>query len=224
MNKQQKTFIAGTDTDVGKTLVTCALIQFAKQKRKTVIALKPVAAGCESADGQLKNDDALKLMENLPEQHDYHLINSIALEPAIAPNIAAKKINFDLSINKLKENIDLNQFDHEVILVEGAGGWLVPLNEKETLADWVEQEDLNVILVVGMKLGCINHALLTIENIKKRGLTVVGWVANCIDQDMSHLEENIETLKNMISEPLLAKIPYLKNKNVAHQFFSDRLF
>jgi len=207
-------FITGTDTDVGKTLVICALIHAFQKQNKNIIAIKPIAAGCERVDGLLKNSDALEIIQALDashsqKNHPYELINPISLQSAVAPHIAATEDGISLSVKSLQRSCNLPQFNQDYILVEGAGGWLVPLNETETMADFVVAESLDVILVIGMKLGCINHALLTIENIESRGLKLSGWVANCVDKEMMVLDDNIQTLCERIDSPLLGIIPFL---------------
>lgn len=210
----KKYFITGTDTDVGKTLVTCALIHAFQKQKESIIAIKPVAAGCERVDGQLKSTDALEIIQALDDSHSrtshpYEVINPISLQSAVAPHIAATEVGISLSVESLQEACNLSQFNQDYVLVEGAGGWLVPLNETETMADFVVAESFDVVLVIGMKLGCINHALLTIENIKSRGLKFSGWLANCLDKDMMVLDENIQTLCERIDAPLLGIIPHL---------------
>ncbi|MFT6733694.1 MAG: dethiobiotin synthetase [Polaribacter sp.] len=205
----KKYFVTGTDTDVGKTLVICSLIHAFKKENQSVMAIKPIAAGCELIDGQLKNSDALEIIQSLDDNVSYQMINPITLRSAIAPHIAATEEQTQLSVKYLQEQSNTSQFDQDYLLVEGAGGWLVPLNETETLADFVVAESLEVILVVGMKLGCINHALLTIKNIESRGVKLAGWVANCINKEMMVLDENIQTLCKRINAPLLGIIPYL---------------
>lgn len=207
----KKYFIAGTDTDVGKTLITTALLSKAASQGLTTAAIKPVAAGCEQTEQGLRNDDALALMEAMTMDLPYQQVNPIALEPAIAPHIAAGQQNKPLRVGQLAgfcRGIFMQRSD--LLLVEGAGGWRVPLNRAETLADLAKELELPVILVVGMKLGCINHALLTIEAIQRDGLPVAGWVANSIDPNMSCYKENVATLRALIPAPLLGEVPYLE--------------
>lgn len=217
MKKQKRIFITGTDTDVGKTLVTSCLIENLQQANHTVTAIKPVAAGCDWLDGQLKNSDALMLQQSMHQSISYDQVNPIALELPIAPHIAAAKENLSLSVRFLQQQCDLFQYKSDILLIEGAGGWLVPLNDSETLADFVIAESLDVVLVVGMKLGCINHAMLTIQTIKSSGLNLVAWVANIIDPDMLMIDENIETIKQRIEAPLIATIPYIESDNLIQQ-------
>ena len=217
MQQQKRIFITGTDTDVGKTLVTSCLIQKLQNAKYTVTAIKPVAAGCDWLDGQLKNSDALTLQQSMQQSISYDLVNPIALESPIAPHIAATKESLNLSVQVLQEQCDLSQHQTDILLVEGAGGWLVPLNDTETLADFVVAESMEVILVVGLKLGCINHALLTVKAIEAADLSLVGWVANLIDPGMLVVAENMDTLKQRINAPLIGEIPYIQADNIIQE-------
>lgn len=202
-------FITGTDTDVGKTQIAAGLLVAAKRAGLTTVALKPVAAGCEITPEGLRNSDALLLQSVMTEKLYYEQINPYAFAAPVAPHIAALQEKRSLSADRLmgfcRGVLPLAQFG----LVEGAGGWRVPINNHETLADLAKQLQLPVILVVGMRLGCINHALLTAEAIQRDGLTLAGWVANCVDADMPVRDENIQSLQNRIPAPLLAVVPHL---------------
>ncbi|MCE3251452.1 MAG: bioD [Cellvibrio sp.] len=202
-------FIAGTDTDVGKTLIAAGLLIAAKSRGLTTAALKPLAAGCEKTDVGLRNADALLLQSVITEPLTYEQVNPIALEAAIAPHIAAQQEKRILSADRIAGFCrgSLNQADFT--LIEGAGGWRVPLNPQETLADVVKILRVPVILVVGVRLGCINHALLTLEAIRNDGLQVAGWIANCIDANMPVLEENIASLAARIPAPCIGVVPWL---------------
>lgn len=219
-------FIAGTDTDVGKTLVAAGLLVAAKNHGLTTAALKPLAAGCEKTESGLRNADALLLQSVITQPLVYEQINPIALESAIAPHIAAQQEKRILSADRIAGFCrgSLNQADFT--LIEGAGGWRVPLNPQETLADVAKILRLPVILVVGVRLGCINHALLTVEAIRNDGLPLAGWIANCIDADMPALHENIHSLSARIPAPCLGVIPWLANispDSVAQALESDLL-
>lgn len=213
--KMKRFFVTGTDTDVGKTLVSVALLECLKQKGLRTAALKPVAAGCEygmdeSGNNILLNEDALALQRAITENLPYTSINPLALAPAIAPHIAASQIKQTLTAEGLiKECEKVLNVDCDALLIEGAGGWRVPLNESETLADFAQILDAPVILVVGVRLGCISHAILTAEAIIRDGLNVVAWVANQVDADMPVAEENIATLKERFDFPFLGHIPFL---------------
>lgn len=216
MPKQQKKFfITGTDTGVGKTFFTTVLIQALLNNNHSVMAFKPVAAGCELQKNQYVNDDALKIINRLNKPVSYAQVNPIALQPPIAPHIAAQQAGLELSVQQLKKLCPLQQYHEDFLLLEGAGGWLVPLNHQETYADYVVSESLDVILVVGLKLGCLNHALLTKQNIQTRGLNLIGWVANHIDKDMLHPQENIDTLTKALDCPLIAEIPYYNKQELS---------
>lgn len=205
----KKFFIAGTDTDVGKTLVACALLEKARQQGLITAAIKPIAAGCEQTPEGLRNDDALQLQQAMTADLPYAQVNPVALAPAIAPHIAAEQVQKRLRVAQLSgfcRGVMMQRSD--LLLVEGAGGWRVPLNNVETLADLAKALHLPVILVVGMKLGCINHALLTAEAIARDGLPLAGWVANSVG-DMSAYQENLNTLKHLLRAPCLGVIPRL---------------
>lgn len=212
---KQKYFIAGTDTDAGKTLIAAGLLNKAKSEGLTTVGLKPIAAGCEDTPEGLRNDDALMLMAQSTEELPYEQVNPIAFAPPIAPHIAGQQIRKPLSAGRivglLRGVLMINRA--QFTLVEGAGGYRVPLNPKETLADVTKELNLPVILVVGMKLGCLNHALLTVEAIQRDGLKLAGWIANRVDKDMAVYEENIETLHAMIQAPCLGEVPFLSDPN-----------
>ena len=205
-------FITGTDTDVGKTLVSAGLLALAKKQGLRTAAIKPVAAGCFETDGGLRNDDALLLQEQCSVELDYDQINPVALHSAIAPHIAAEQEGRRLNVSRLTgfcRGVLLQPSDF--VVIEGAGGWRVPVNSRETLADLPKALDVPVILVVAMRLGCINHALLTAEAIRRDGLTLAGWVANTPElEPMKSYAENLLTLKTLIGAPLLGEIPYLE--------------
>lgn len=215
--KSKRIFITGTDTDVGKTLITATLVHCLQEQEKRVVALKPVAAGCEWLDGQLCNSDALTLISVMQSKQAYNKVNPIALKAPLAPHISAAQESKTLSVEQIQQACQLSQHDAEYLLIEGAGGWLVPLNNQETYADYVQSEKLDVIMVVGMKLGCINHALLTQASILAMGLNLIGWVANIIDPHMAAKTENISTLKNALKAPCLGEIPWIEGENIIQQ-------
>jgi dethiobiotin synthetase len=211
MSKKQGYFIAGTDTDAGKTLVACGLLARAKVDGLSTAAVKPVAAGCEETPDGLRNDDAEQLLAQSTLPLYYEQVNPIAFAPPIAPHIAAAKQGMRMNAGRLAGfTRGVLMLGADLTIVEGAGGWRVPLNERETLAELPKQLQLPVILVVGMKLGCISHTLLTVEAIKRDGLRLAGWVANHIDPDMSEFEANLETLKTSLAAPLLGVVPHLQ--------------
>ena len=209
---KQALFITGTDTDVGKTFVAAALLHAANQRGFSTAAVKPVAAGCEQAEGGLRNSDALILQSAASLELPYQQVNPVALAPAIAPHIAAAEAGQRLQASRIAgfcRGVLMQGADFTVI--EGAGGWRVPLNARETFADIARQLQTPVVLVVGMKLGCINHALLTVEAIRRDGLPLAGWVANQAGPDMARFDENLATLRQMIPAPLLGAVPHIDN-------------
>jgi dethiobiotin synthetase len=207
---KQWLFITGTDTDVGKTVVACGFLAAANQQGLRTAAIKPVAAGCEVTEQGMTNSDALQLQAAASHKLAYQQINPIALEPAIAPHIAAAEAGVRMSASRLVgycRGVSLMPVD--MVVIEGAGGWRVPINSRETLADVARELECAVIVVVGMRLGCLNHALLTMEAIRGDGLRIAGWVANILDPEMPRLQENIDTLKQCINEPCLGTVPRL---------------
>lgn len=203
-------FITGTDTEIGKTTIAAGLLHAARLRGLTTAAVKPVAAGCLRTAEGLRNDDALTLQAECAPPLDYTLLNPIALEPAIAPHIAAVEAGMQLNARQLA-NACRRVFEHDadLTLVEGAGGWRVPLNDTQTLADLAVELAEPVILVVGLRLGCINHALLTAEAIAADGLRLAGWVANQVDRNMDRQQHNLQTLQQRLSAPLLGVVPRL---------------
>lgn len=202
----QTFFITGTDTDAGKTYVAVALLQGLKVLGYRTVAQKPVAAGVNDTGF---NTDALQLQQQVTEPLSYELVNPYCLTDAVAPHLAAKKAGLCIEPAVLtKELQKLQNVDADIALVEGAGGWLLPLDDNSTMADWVIEQQLPVLLVVGMKLGCLNHALLTVREIERSGLKLLGWVANCIDPDMAYQQENINYLQQQLTAPCLGVLPY----------------
>ena len=195
---KQAFFITGTDTGVGKTHIACKLIAEYVAQGYKVVGMKPVAAGCELVDGKWVNEDVLKLEAASNVQVPRELINPYSFKEAIAPHIAAENAGIEIKIEKIVQAYHQLTSMADVIIVEGAGGFLVPLNEKENLADLATALAIPIILVVGIKLGCINHSLLTVEAIKARQLTLHGWVANLIDPEMQFLQENVQTITKQL--------------------------
>ena len=203
-------FVTGTDTEVGKTLLSGALILKLREVGISAVGFKPVVAGTYiDSNGQKLNEDleTLRIASglNLQEQS----LCPYILDDAAAPHLVAKKNDIYLDSSIILGNLHSLGQHFEAVVVEGAGGFLVPLNEQEDLGDLAQAIDLPVILVVGMRLGCINHALLTCEAIVSRQLTIAGWVANTLSEEMPLLEENIQTLKERIFAPFLGVIPAL---------------
>ncbi len=210
MQKRQHYFVAGTDTGVGKTLVSCGLLEAFKRTGVPALGLKPVAAGADETPMGLRNEDAVMLAAASSVSPPYELINPVCLREPASPHIAAALEGRRLSADRIAGMCRGAAATHRgVLLVEGAGGWRVPISERETMADVARVLGHSVILVVGMRLGCLNHALLSAEAIGRDGLVLAGWVANVIDPEMAHLEANIATLVRMLPAPCLGRVPHL---------------
>lgn len=198
-------FVAGTDTGVGKTLISCALLHAFAAQGKRVIGMKPVAAGCGEDD---LHEDVVRLRAASNVLAGKGQVNPYCFPRPVAPHLAAQFIGVSINFSRIVESFsELNGLADEVI-VEGAGGLLVPLNEEQDSADLIGQMGLPVILVVGMRLGCLNHALLTVDAMKWHGLELAGWVANAVDADMPMLDENVAALRQRIAAPLLGIVPH----------------
>ncbi|MDO8292932.1 MAG: dethiobiotin synthase [Gallionella sp.] len=200
-------FITGTDTGVGKTLVSCALLHGFAAQGKSVVGMKPVAAG--SADG-VQHEDVRQLRAASNVLASGGQINPYCFVQAVAPHLAARFIGIRINFARIVESFSELNAQADVVIVEGVGGFRVPLNDEQDSADLAEQLGLPVILVVGMRLGCLNHALLTVEAIAARGLTLAGWVANVPEAGMAMLDENIAALEQRIHAPLLGIVPHLE--------------
>ncbi len=218
-------FITGTDTSVGKTHFSVALVHALRDQGKTVAVMKPVASGGNYDSGELRNDDAQQLLDACGLDIPYELVNPYVFEAPVAPHIAAQENNIEISLPYIVDTYQQLSAKADVVVVEGAGGWQVPLAagteklQQYSLADLARQLKLPVIMVVGMRLGCLNHALLTAQAIKDTRLKFYGWVANTLEDEMPRYSENIATLKTFIQEPLVAEIPF----NATTQFISQLL-
>lgn len=201
-------FITGTDTGVGKTLITTGLINLLAQQGNKVVGMKPVSCGCTQVGGKWQHDDALQMMMASNVSLPYDVINPYAFEPAIAPHLAALQVGQTISISLVQEKFQSLCDVADKIVIEGAGGWLVPINNKESMADLAVALGLPIILVVGLRLGCLNHALLTVQSIQEKGANLVGWVANSIDPLFKEKIANIDSLKAGIPAPCLGVVPY----------------
>lgn len=199
-------FFTGTDTEIGKTRVAAAWARALAQSGHRVAAMKPVASGCERTAQGWRNDDALALMAAANVPLPYETVNRYAFEPPIAPHIAAARAGVRIDPDALAQ--DQHGIDADWLLVEGVGGWNVPLGDGLWLRDLSARLADAVILVVGMRLGCINHAMLTAQQIQRDGQRLVGWVANRVDPGMSHPQENLETLLESLPCALLGTLPW----------------
>ncbi len=217
-------FVTGTDTEVGKTLVSGALLLQLQKKYSKVIGYKPVVAGVSEIDGKLQNEDLVSLA--IASTHEAaNLVSKICpyiLETPSAPHLVATNNQIDLSYEKMLGGYQALANQVDAIVVEGVGGFKVPFHQSKNSADFAKDLGLPVILVVGMRLGCINHALLTIEAIQSRGLIIAGWVANCTSE-MNLLDQNIESLKDMIDAPLLGVIPKLDHQLIQTPYTKSAL-
>lgn len=220
-------FITGTDTEIGKTFVSSLLIKMFVDEGFNVVGMKPIASGAKSIDGVLKNDDALSLMHASNVEVEYSQVNPYVFEPAVSPHIAAQKAGVDITCDTIKSNFEQLEKKSDVVIVEGVGGWYAPLSSHTTVADLADELQLPIILVVGLRLGCLNHALLTAQAIRLSGLPIAGWVANHVTKDFSSAEENISTLKHFLNDfTFLGSIPFqtnLTNKYPIHHLNKETL-
>lgn len=199
-------FVTATDTDSGKTFVSTLLLQGLKQLDGVAVGVKPVAAG---ADDEGKNGDALLLQGASGIALPYLQVNPICYQAPVAPHLAAVIEQLPLNEEVLDNALaKWRTLAAEHVIIEGAGGWLLPIGAKRYLSDWVSKHQLPVVLVVGVKLGCLNHAMLTVREIERSGCKLLGWVANCVAPDMLLLNENIADLKLRISAPCLGVVPF----------------
>ncbi len=216
-------FVTGTDTGVGKTRIAAALCVAYAARRKRVAAMKPVASGCMQTEDGLRNEDAEALLAAMTVRAAYGDVNPYAFEPAIAPHIAAMEAGCPIDFGVLDGCYKRLCRQSDVIIVEGAGGWLAPLDATRTFADLAVRWQLDVVLVVGLRLGCLNHALLTAEAIEARGLKLAGWVGNSVGPDFERREANTDTLRSRLAANCLGIFPYSPEstaREVANGFLS----
>ena len=202
-------FVAGTDTDVGKTVTSKAILQALAEKGLSTIGYKPVAAGSDKTEFGYRNSDAIHLMRVATCERPYKDVNPYALALATSPHIAAKHEDVTIDFDLLSEKLGQHKQKADVVLVEGAGGWRVPVSDDDYLSSWVKKEQLPVVLVVGIKLGCLSHAILTAEAIRAYGLNIVGWVANRINPGTENYADIITMLEQNMGAPKLGEIPYV---------------
>ena len=221
MTNKSSYFVTGTDTGVGKTLVTAALLHAFAKTGLRVTGMKPIAAGAELIDGELWNEDVAMLAAasntNLPRE----LTTTYLLREPAAPHIAAQLEHVSLDMQQLLDCYQQIAQQSDSVIVEGVGGFCVPINDDVDTADLAVQLGLDVVMVVGLRLGCINHALLTAEAIKARGLKLVGWVANQIDVNMPHQQANLQALEQRLSAPLIGVVPWMAA--VSAQVAADKI-
>jgi dethiobiotin synthetase len=205
---RRSVFIAGTDTGIGKTHVACTLLHALRDAGYTACGMKPVASGCVETPQGWRNDDALALQAASSESLPYDLINPIALRDPLSPHLAAAHAGVEISLAPMRAAFDQLCGGHQRVVVEGVGGWLVPLAPGLFASDIAKRWQLPVILVVGMRLGCLNHALLSARAIEADGCRLLGWIGNCIDPTMAALEENLATLGELLAAPCLGVLPH----------------
>lgn len=202
-------FITGTDTGIGKTVAASAIVAGLVARGYRTVGLKPIASGCEATAAGLRNADALALQAASNVDLRYEAINPFAFAPPIAPHTAAEQAAVALDAVTVADAVRAATLSAECAVIEGVGGWEVPLNSRETVADLARVLAVPVVVVVGMRLGCLNHALLTVAAVERGGLPLAGWIANRIDPDMAAYEANRDTLRARLKAPLLGELPWL---------------
>ncbi|MDQ1237478.1 MAG: dethiobiotin synthase [Wigglesworthia glossinidia] len=212
-------FITGTDTNIGKTLSVCALLQSIIRSGQRVIGCKLVASGCKKTKYGLRNSDVIKIMKINNIILPYSHINPFAFFHPTSPHIASEKACIKIYKKDLSYNLKKLSSKTDWLIIEGAGGWYVPININFTYDKWVKLEKIPVILVIGIKLGCINHALLTFEAICNAKIPFVGWIANNIDKNMLYKHKYIAFLKKKLSAPMIGNIPFLKKKDMRDNLY-----
>ena len=219
-------FVAGTDTGAGKTRITSALIQAFKQKGLSVAGMKPVATGCINTEDGLRNPDAVAIQSCSATAVSYNIVNPYAFEPAIAPLFAADAVKVNIEAETICNAFSELSEQADIVIVEGIGGWRIPLGPGLQMADLARVLQLQIILVVGLRVGCINHALLSIEAIANDGVKLAGWVANQIDPDYRNIDQTVNLIADACDAPLLGVVPYrasCNNIETASCLYSDRL-
>ncbi len=201
--------VIGTDTGVGKTEVAAGLLAGLKTRGMTAVGMKPVASGCASGPQGLRSDDAIKLLAAGSIDAAYEDVNPYALADPIAPHIAAGQVGVDIELGRIRTAYAALAKQADRVIVEGVGGWRVPLGPALAVSDLPNALGIPVVLVVGLRLGCLNHSLLTAESIRARGVRLLGWIANEVDPDMRARDENIATLAALIDAPSLGVVPRL---------------
>lgn len=205
----ERYFVTGTDTEVGKTVASSALLQAARLQGFLTAGYKPVASGSDMTPDGLRNTDALALQRHSALTLSYQAVNPYTFAEPTSPHIVSADEQRPIDFAVMSAGLKALEKSAEWVLVEGAGGWFTPLSETQTFADWVSQERLPVILVVGVKLGCINHAMLTAQAIQRSGLPLAGWIANDVVPPGRRHQEYLATLKRLLPAPCLGEIPWL---------------
>jgi dethiobiotin synthetase len=204
-------FITGTDTGVGKTVVACALVRGLRARGLRVAVMKPVASGSQRTPHGLRNDDALALAASAGYEGPYEDLNPYCFEPPISPHIAAKEAGIEIDTSKIRHIYESLAAEADWVVVEGAGGWFAPLNERQTMADIAWALTVPALLVVGLRLGYLNHAHLTRVGLEAHGVTFAGWIANAIDPGFARAAQNVATLERLLGGAALASVPFLEH-------------
>jgi dethiobiotin synthetase len=200
-------FVTGTDTAVGKTVVACGLARGLRAQGARVAVMKPVASGATRTPEGLRNADALALIEAAQATAAYAVVNPYCFEPPISPHIAAKEAQIEVDIAMIRRNFEVLAAQADWVVVEGAGGWFAPISDRQTMADVAWALAVPTLMVVGVKLGCLNHAQLTRLAIEARGVSFAGWIASAVDPAMARTAENLASLERLLGEPALAIAP-----------------
>ena len=208
-------FITGTDTGCGKTEVTLGLMHALQQRGETVVGMKPVASGAQPTAEGLRNEDALRIQRQGSREIPYAQVNPFVYEPPVAPHLAAEMSGLPIDPQLVREGFESLCGQADRVVVEGVGGWLVPLGSTLTVADLAVRLQLPVILVVGLRLGCINHALLSAAGIRQSGARLLGWIGNQVEPAMAAREGNLRTLREMIAAPCLGVVPWMESPTAA---------
>ncbi|MGD9170847.1 MAG: dethiobiotin synthase, partial [Candidatus Thiodiazotropha sp.] len=203
-------FVTGTDTGCGKTEITLGIMRNLQQQGESVLGMKPVASGGVVTEEGLRNEDALRIQAQCSREIGYSSVNPLVYQPPISPHLAAKAEGQPIRLDDILQGYHDLQEQADRVVVEGVGGWHVPLGDSITLADLARGLDLPMIMVVGMRLGCLNHALMTAECILNSGVQLKGWVANLVDPEMQAIEDNINTLRSWLPAPCLGEVPFLE--------------
>ncbi|WMY97246.1 MAG: dethiobiotin synthase [Arsenophonus sp.] len=221
-------FITGTDTNIGKTIVSCALLQGANFMGYKAIGYKPIASGSKETKFGLRNQDSEYLLKYSTVHLEYQDINPFTFKEGTSPNIASKIEKKIIDINKISQGLEKIKKKADYIIIEGAGGWYTPISFNQTLSDWVTKEKIEIILVIGIKLGCINHAILTKKAILNEKLKIVGWIGNHLESTHQYTKEYLETINTFLSPiPCLGNIPFLKNwkkKSMIEYLYLNKIF
>ncbi|MES9945785.1 MAG: dethiobiotin synthase [Candidatus Thiodiazotropha sp.] len=203
-------FVTGTDTGCGKTEITLGIMHNLQEQGESVLGMKPLASGAETTDEGLRNEDALRIQAQCSQEIPYSSVNPLVYQPPISPHLAARAKGQPIRLDEIQQAYNHLQGQADRVVVEGVGGWHVPLGDSITLADLARTLDLPMILVVGVRLGCLNHALMTAECILNSGVQLKGWVANLVDPEMHAVDDNILTLQSWLPAPCLGEVPYLE--------------